>query len=107
MEKVSKSDWKKFEELIPGWRDRYLEAQTQALGKQISDSRINPTERFWKTEEEIKRVARDLQSCLDGYSKGTVRERMRLMLRAGIMQPEDLADFSEDLRDDMHGIMDG
>jgi hypothetical protein len=47
----------------------------------------------------MKKEAKILQDCLNGYSKSRMDIHILLMLRHGLMKEEDLDAFSEELRE--------
>jgi hypothetical protein len=47
----------------------------------------------------MKKEAKILQDCLNGYSKSSMDTHILLMLRHGLMKEEDLDAFSDELRE--------
>ena len=96
----SKADWKKFEEIIPELRERYLEKKNLEIGEILKNEGKSPTENFWATEKGIRKVSRILQDCLDGYSKARMKERILIMYHEGMFLEEDIKNFSPELQEE-------
>lgn len=99
MDKPLESDWKIFRKRVPEWRERYLEEQNHRIAAMLVDGKKTPTERFWDTEKAMKAVARILVDCLDGHSRSKMEMYLCLMVRHKMIGEEDLAEFSEELRE--------
>lgn len=92
------SDWKKFRAMVPRLRERFLAERNAHLASLLSDPTKSETERFWDTEAEMRKIARTLCECLDGHSRSNMTLFMHLMRAAGMLKQEDLAEFSEELQ---------
>ena len=92
------SDWKKFRDMVPRLRERFLAERNAHIGRLLTDSQKNETERFWRAEEEARKVARTLRECLDGHSRSKMTYFLHVMRAAGMVRREDLADFSRELQ---------
>ena len=101
------SDWKKFSAMIPFWRERYLAELNARIGRRLTDPQKTETERFWDAEKQIQKEAKTLHRCLDDISRSKMWLRLMEMRAAGMLQREDLADFSAELQkqvfDDLPG----
>lgn len=95
---MQKSDWKLICDLLPTLRERYLAEQNVRLAGLLAEPGKTDSERFWDTFQEMRRQSKVLRDCLDGYSRSSMWMNMRLMLSVGMLKPEDLALFSEELR---------
>jgi hypothetical protein len=92
------SDWRKFSEMLPRLRERYLAEQNARIVGALTDPRKTETERFWDSLEMMKKEAKILHQCLDGYSRSKMWLFMLCMLRVGMLKKEDLSQFSEELQ---------
>ncbi|MCG2590758.1 hypothetical protein [Rhodohalobacter sulfatireducens] len=97
--KPTKRDWKIFRDMLPELRERYLAERNQTFITLLKSDERTPTEQFWDTLEAMKKEAKILQDCLNGYTKSNMDMRILLMLRHGLMKEEDLDGFSEELRE--------
>ncbi len=96
--KISKTDWKTFQESLPELRERYLAEQNKTFIAILNDDKRTPTEQFWDTYEAMNKQGKILRDCLDGYSKSKMGMHILLMHRYGMMKNEDLEAYSEELR---------
>lgn len=56
------------------------------------------TERFWDAAEIMEKEADTLHRCLDDISRSKMWLRLITMRRAGMLEKDDLAGFSEELQ---------
>ncbi len=101
-----KSDWKKFREMAPILRERYLAEENVNIIRLLCEADKSDTERFWNAEKKAREVARTLRRCLDGHTRSSMTDFILLMLSAGMMKMEDLNGFSEDLRRQIQFVRD-
>ena len=66
--KPKESDWKRFRDLVPDLRERYLKKINHELVGMLTVPDKTPTNQFWDTFEQMKKEKRILQDCLDGHS---------------------------------------
>jgi hypothetical protein len=97
----TESDWRKFRDMVPKLRERYLAEQNPRFVALLTDSKKNQTERFWDAMEKMEKEARVLRKCLDGHSRSKMWLFMLTMIRAGMLKKEDLEDFGEELRNEL------
>lgn len=93
------SDWKKFRVMLEVWRERYLAEKNRRLAAMLTDPKKTETERFWDAEHAIEKEARILEQCLDDIRRSRMLERLWEMRGAGMIRREDLAEFSDELQD--------
>jgi hypothetical protein len=92
------SDWKKLRAMLDTLRERYLvERNARVVGK-LTDPNKTETERFWDALEMMEEEAKTLRRCLDGISRSKMWLRLIEMRAAGMLKPEDLSGFSEELQ---------
>lgn len=99
MKDLLESDWKKFRALLPVWRERYLAGRNRRIASVLADPKKNETERFWAAERLTQKEARTLQRCLDDIRRSRMWERLAAMRAAGMIRREDLAEFSQELQE--------
>jgi len=95
------SDWKKFRDIVPKLRERYLADRNARISALLTDPKKNETDRFWAAMEEMEKEARILRQCLDGHSRSKMWLYMLTMIRAGMLKKEDMAEFSESLQEEV------
>jgi hypothetical protein len=98
------SDWKKFRAMVPQLRERYLAERRPGLLRKFTDPKKTETERFWDTMEAMEIEARVLRQCLDGHSRSSMWLYLLTMAHAGMLKKEDLAGFSDKLRQDLSQV---
>lgn len=92
------SDWRKFRDMVPVLRERYLAARNVRIAAVLTDKNKNETERFWDAMEAMEREARVLRDCLDGHSRSKMWLYLLTMIRAGMFTREDMSSISPDLQ---------
>ena len=97
----TESDWRKFRDMVPALRERYLASRNVRISALLADPKKNETERFWAAMDVMKREARILCECLDGHSRSKMWLYMLTMIRYGMFTREDLSGFSEDLQQEL------
>jgi hypothetical protein len=95
------SDWRKFSEMVPKLRERYLAEQNARIVALLTDPKKNESERFWNAMEVMEREAKILRKCLDGHSRSKMWLFMLSMIQTGMLKKEDMAVFSEELRNEI------
>ena len=95
------SDWKKFCAIVPELRERYVAEQNAAVLRLLTDPTQTDTARFWAALKLMTKEAKTLRQCLDGHSRSKMWLYMLSMRAAGMLKQEDLAGFSEELRNQM------
>ena len=95
---MTESDWRKFREIVPALRERYLAARNARISAMLADPTKTQTERFWDIMELMEREAKVLRECLDGHSRSKMWLYMLTMIRAGMLTREDIPVFSDDLQ---------
>ena len=93
------SDWRKFRDLVPVLRERYIAERNTKYREILEDSKKTETDRFWAVFGSMEVEARVLRSCLDGHSRSSMWMYLERMRRAGMLRKEDLAGFSTELQE--------
>ena len=99
MNEPRESDWKKFRAMLPVWRERYVAETNSRIAAVLADAKKTETERFWDAEKLIGKEARILQRCLDDIRRSRMWERLAEMRTAGMIRRNDLAEFGQELQD--------
>lgn len=92
------SDWRKFRDMIPMLRERYLAEQNARIARLLTDPQKSETERFWDAIEEMESEAKTLRRCLDGHSRSKMWLFLISMIHDGMLKKDDLAQFSAELQ---------
>ena len=103
----TEADWKRFKVMVPILRERYLAARNGPIAALLTDPKKNETERFWAAMEEMEKEAKVLRYCLDGHTRSRMWEYMLSMIHAGMLKKEDLAQFSDELQQELSYVFEG
>jgi len=103
---MKEADWKRFKKILPELRERYLRKVNNELTALLNDNSKTPTEQFWAVEKRTRQEAKILRTCFDGYSRSRLTLHIMNMYHCGIMEDEDIAEFSEDIQNLLSRIKD-
>ena len=103
MSDISKSDWKLFQEKLPEWQEAYMERLIKDYIK-ILQKKCDASERFWKLEERIKKDKKNPGVQLQ-YEKSETIYNIVYLIRMKVIKIEDLADFSNELKEEVQQIL--
>jgi len=92
------SDWKKFRDIVPKLRERYLADRNARIVALLTRPEKTETERFWDAMEVMEKEARVIHQCLDGHSRSSMWMYMMRMMEVGMLTKADLEGFSEELQ---------
>jgi len=95
---MQEADWKTFSKMVPELRERYLRGKNQELAALLAATGKTETERFWDTEECVRREGKILCDCLDDLRRSRLFETLLSMRHHGMLRDEDLAQFSSELQ---------
>ena len=104
MKSITKADWKLFMEKVPEWQEAYMERLLKEYVKMLQSKKPAST-KFWDLDKRIKADKRNpgVQMQLD---KGEAIYDIVKMINLGIITQEDLADFSDDLKESVPELLD-
>lgn len=94
---ILKSDWKLFQERVPGWQERYMERLIKEY-VELLNSPVNASDRFWKLEKRIKQDKRH-PGVLIELSKSDAIWDIAVFVKQKVITMDELDGFSEDLID--------
>lgn len=97
----AKSDWKLFSQRLADYRERYLQERSKDFAQMLQAPNKTGTEQFWDTHEAMQKEAKKLRRLLDGYSKRDTEMLFAILIREGIAQVSDFAEYSEELQADV------
>lgn len=96
---VSKSDWKLFKARIGDWQEAYMERLVKEY-MDLLDEAENASDKFWKLEERIKKDKKHPGVMLE-LSKGNMIFDIVALINSGVITTVDLADFSDELKENV------
>ncbi len=103
MNYLNDDDWYLYRKLLPLWQERYIKKLNDEY-IEILNGPHSASDKFWALKKRIDK---------DSLSEGVIVEASRSMMRDTIMNmllkkiitPDDIKDFSEELRLTMEGII--
>ena len=102
--KMSKRDWKLFREKLPGWQENYMARLIKEYISLLSAEDKNASDKFWELEKKIKTDRRHPGVILNMEQSKAIYDIISLV-RFGVISFDDLADFSEDLQQEVKLIL--
>ena len=100
---VSKSDWKLFRARIGDWQESYMERLVKEY-VDLLDGAENASDKFWKLEERIKKDKKHPGVMLE-LSKGNMVFDIVALINSGVITTADLADFSDELKENVDFLL--
>lgn len=101
---MSKRDWKLFREKLPGWQKNYMARLIKEYIRLLSAEDKNASDKFWELEKKIKTDRRHPGVILNMEKSKAIYDIISLV-RFGVTSFDDLADFSEDLQQEVKLIL--
>ena len=94
---VSDYDWRLYKSLLPKWQERYMAKLNKEYIALLNENN-NPSTNFWKLEKRIHHDIKSPSVAIDVRRSDLFVDILSLM-NAGVINREDLADFSRDVTD--------
>ncbi len=101
---VNERDWKLFRSKLPDWQEHYMDKLNHEY-MEILNGEGNPSDKFWALEERIRQDKRDTGVIVRGASRSNMLFIIMDLIQEGAIGVEDLAEFSEELRERVRGFM--
>ena len=100
---INESDWKLFRSKLSGWQEAYMERLNREYAALLAGSG-NAADKFWTLE---KRINSDKQSVgvVARMSRSNMYHNILSLLSEGVITLDDLADFSDDMRERLAFVM--
>lgn len=102
---ISKKDWKLFREKLAGWQENYMDKLTKEYIKLLNDENKNASDKFWELEKRIKQDKKHPGVVME-MRKSEAIWNIVYLIRLGVIEYEDLADFSEELKQTVKMMLD-
>ena len=94
---ISKKDWKLFREKLAGWQENYMAQLNKEYIALLSSEDKKASEKFWELEKRIKKDRKHPGVIME-MTKSQAIENIVALIRLDVITYEDLADFSDDLK---------
>lgn len=102
---ISKKDWKLFREKLAGWQENYMAQLNKEYIALLSSENKKASETFWELENRIKKDRKHPGVIME-MSKSQAIWNIVALIRLDVITYEDLADFSDDLKQAVEMILD-
>lgn len=102
---ISKKDWKLFREKLADWQENYMDKLTKKYIELLSDENKNASGKFWELEKRIKQDKKHLGVIME-MNKSEAIWNIVYLIRLGVIEYDDLADFSDDLKQEVKMLLD-
>lgn len=94
---ISKKDWKLFREKLAIWQENYMNKLTKEYIELLNDENKNASDKFWELEKRIKKDRKHPGVIME-MSKSEAMWNIVYLIRLGVIEYDDLADFTDDLK---------
>ncbi|MDD6072431.1 MAG: hypothetical protein PUC12_16715 [Clostridiales bacterium] len=102
---ISKKDWKLFREKLPLWQENYMAQLNKEYIALLSSEDKKASEKFWELQNRIKKDRKHPGVIME-MSKSQAIWNIVDLMRLDVITYEDLADFSDDLKQAIKMILD-
>ncbi len=102
---ISKKDWKLFREKLAGWQENYMAQLNKEYMTLLSSEDKKASEKFWELEKRIKKDKKHPGVIIE-MSKSQAIWNIVDLIRLDVITYEDLAEFSDDLKQAVKMIFD-
>ena len=96
---IREADWKRLRDLKPIALDRFCTRVLADIERLSSDSTSSSHQRYLAIYDLIQKRDKELGRIFDGLSRSSAVGKLLLMHRARLLSEDDMASFSEDIRD--------
>ena len=100
---VPESDWKMFKPLRDKALARLCDRILAEVGLAMADDALSSHEQYLKIYSLIRKRDKDLGQIFDGYSRSRMLSQLSMMQSFELLEPEELACFSESTREFLAG----
>ena len=94
---ISKKDWRLFREKLAGWQENYMAQLNKEYIALLSSEDKKASEKFWELEKRIKKDRKHPGVIME-MTKSQAIANIVALIRLDVITYEDLADFSDDLK---------
>lgn len=102
---ISKKDWKLFREKLARWQENYMAQLNKEYMALLSSEDKKASEKFWELEKRIKKDKKHPGVIIE-MSKSQAIWNIVDLIRLDVITYEDLAEFSDDLKQAVKMIFD-
>ena len=95
---ISKQDWALFKNKVPVWQEYNMAKLIQNYVQLLQDEKMDASDRFWELEKRISKDRRTPGVVIELHKDSMLWDLARFV-SDGLVSEEELAEFSEDVRD--------
>lgn len=99
MKDIREADWKRLRDLKPLALDRFCTRVLADIERTRSDATLSSHQRYLAIYDLIQKRDKELGRIFDGLSRSSAVGKLLLMHRAGLLSEDEVATFSENIRD--------
>ena len=103
MNGIRESDWKRLRDLKPVALDRFCDRVLLEIDQARSDAASTSHERYLAIYDLIRERDKELGYMFDGLSRSSAIGKLLLIHRAGLLTEEEVAGFSEEIKNAIAG----
>ncbi len=100
MYNVKESDWKLLRKLVPGWQERHMDKLNKEY-IEILKREENPSSNFWEIEKRINEDKSHIGVVIN-MRRSRMVENILMLLKTKVIGIEELADFSDELKEEIN-----
>lgn len=98
-------DWKLFRKKLPKWQEDFMNRLNKEYMEILSQEGKNPSDIFWELDGRIKHDKRLTGVVIHDMSRSNMYGHIIELLQEEALTLDDLSDFSEDLQERFHRLM--
>jgi hypothetical protein len=99
MKAIRESDWKRLRDLKPVALERFCDRVLLEIDQARSDAASSSHQRYLAIYDLIRERDEELGYIFDGLSRSSAIGKLLLMHRTGLLTEDEVAGFSEDMKD--------
>jgi hypothetical protein len=95
-QKFTKKDWTLFKNKIADWQERYINKLNKEYIELLNED-ANPSDTFWRLDKKIKEDKKKMGVQLE-MSRANLIYNIISLINEGVINREDLEEFSDELK---------
>lgn len=98
-------DWKLFRKKLPKWQENFMNRMNKEYMEILNQQGKNPSDIFWELDAKMKHDKKLTGVVVHDMSRFNMYEHLIELLQEDAISLDDLSDFSEDLQERFHWLM--
>ena len=104
VDRVNEKDWKLFRSRLPDWQEACMEKLLEEYAELLNGDGL-ASDKFWALEKRLRQDKRNPGVLITEMSRSKMRTNLLQLLSGEVITADDLADFSDELREDLNRVM--